>query len=62
MARFIKKKVIYDSIDEELQLQTSVRYDGGGGGCFRRPQALPLDPPLLVEDFSCKIMSKNPPC
>ena len=31
---FIKKKksVIYDSVDEELQLQTSVRSDGGGGG------------------------------
>ena len=49
---FIKKKkksVIYDSVDEELQLQTSVRSDGGGGrGWFWPPQA-PLD----------MIMSKN---
>ena len=42
MARFIKKKVIYDSIDEELQLQTSVRYDGGGGGVvFDAPRRSP---------------------
>ena len=44
MARFIKKKkVIYDSIDEELQLQTSVRYDGGGGGggVFDAPRPSP---------------------
>ena len=27
-----KKSVIYDSVDEELQLQTSVRSDGVGGG------------------------------
>ena len=26
-----KKSVIYDSVDEELQLQTSVRSDGVGG-------------------------------
>ena len=60
-----KKTVIYDSVDEELQLQTRVRSDGGRGeevGLFLIPQALPLDPPLLVEDFSCKIMSKNRPC
>ena len=33
MARSLKKRsVIYDSVDEELQLQTSVRSDEGGGG------------------------------
>ena len=55
--------MIYDSVDEELLLQTSVRSDGGGGGggVFPTPQALPLDPPLLVEEFSNKIMSKNRP-
>ena len=30
---FIKKAVIYDSVDEELQLQISVRSYGEGGGC-----------------------------
>ena len=39
--------MIYDSVDEELQLQISVRYDGEGGGGVAltppSPQA-PLDP------------------
>ena len=31
MACFIKKSVIYDSVDEELQSQTSQVWRGGGG-------------------------------
>ena len=50
---FIKKKsVIYDSVDEELQLQISVRYDGGGGGGSDPPfPQVPLDPPLVTENI-----------
>ena len=44
---FDKKTVICDSVDEELQLQTSVM-GGGGGGVVLTSQAINLDPPLVV--------------